>query len=153
VGIVVGMAFVVGRRDGRFEIRESLQSAKGPRARTLANFGVLTMDVLLRAEDRASRPFDRFAVQGSAVRHGAPLDSELLIHPPPLDASSSRFVTASRRFAHAAEKPGQRREDGGVALVQLIDFAEQVARHQPRRAVEPLRYPLLSRLAAERRET
>ena len=154
VGIVVGMAYVVGRRDGRFEIRESLQSAKGPRARTLANFAVLSENVLHLAEARASRPFDREAVQASAVRRGVPLDRDLWL-PSSRSArhrSSAGFVEASRRFATvAAEIPERQRPDSGVALVDLINFAEEVARHQPPRSVEPLRFPPLANLVAARR--
>ncbi len=62
------MAYVVARPRGRFEIRESVHTAKGPRARSLANFADLTDDVLATARDRASRPFDPEAVRASARR-------------------------------------------------------------------------------------
>jgi hypothetical protein len=52
------MAYVVGRSAGRFEIRESVHTTKGPRARSLANFGILTDQVLAVAAGRAERPFD-----------------------------------------------------------------------------------------------
>jgi hypothetical protein len=60
------MAFVVARRDGRFEIRESVSTPAGPRARTLAGFRVLSDDVLAEAEARATRPFDRTTVRARA---------------------------------------------------------------------------------------
>src|ERR1035441_3245586 len=47
VGTLVGMAYVVPRRDGRFEIRESVQTERGPRCRTLANFAVLKRFITL----------------------------------------------------------------------------------------------------------
>ena len=40
------MAYVVARPRGRFEIRESVHTPKGPRARSLANFAHLTDEVL-----------------------------------------------------------------------------------------------------------
>ncbi len=41
-----GMAFVVARPKGRFEIRESVHTPQGPRARSLANFKDLDEEVL-----------------------------------------------------------------------------------------------------------
>jgi hypothetical protein len=69
------MAFVVARRDGRFEFRESIATPTGPRARTLATFRELTDDVLDRAEQRAQRPIDRQALEARAHALGAPWDS------------------------------------------------------------------------------
>ena len=62
------MAYVVARPKGRFEIRESVYTPKGPRARTLANFEELTDKVLDTARLRASRPFDLDAVLASAEK-------------------------------------------------------------------------------------
>jgi hypothetical protein len=148
------MAYVARRPAGRFEIRESYQSERGPRARTLANFAVLSDDVLGRAEQRALRPFDRVAVRASAIRRGARIDPALAIvaaHPAPRLRPVSRFVDASRRFARTAEAAEHRVIDNGASLVELISFAEEVARHQPRRPLEPLRFPPLAQLAASRR--
>ncbi|MCG8592138.1 MAG: hypothetical protein MJE66_22830 [Proteobacteria bacterium] len=65
------MAYVHRRSDGRFEIRESLHTPRGPRARTLATFrDVLTADVLDHAAARATRAFDRAAVLARAVERG-----------------------------------------------------------------------------------
>jgi hypothetical protein len=69
------MAFVVARRDGRFEIRESIATPAGPRARSLATFRTLTDDVLDHAEARAARPFDRSQVEARALAAGARHDS------------------------------------------------------------------------------
>ena len=66
------MAFVVTRRDGRFEIRESVSTSRGPRARTLATFRELSDAVLDQAEVRASTPFDRAHVANRALAAGAP---------------------------------------------------------------------------------
>ena len=60
------MAFVVARRDGRFEIRESISTAAGPRARTLAGFKVLSESVLWEAQGRATRPFDAETIRARA---------------------------------------------------------------------------------------
>ncbi len=65
MGNIVGMAYVVARPRGRFEIRESVHTPKGPRARSLANFAHLDDEVLDRARRRASRPFDTEAVRAA----------------------------------------------------------------------------------------
>jgi hypothetical protein len=66
------MAFVVKRSDGRFEIRESLVTPAGPRARTLAPFRVLTDEVIERARSRARRPFDAAKIRRRASELRAP---------------------------------------------------------------------------------
>jgi hypothetical protein len=65
------MAYVARRKNGRFEIRESVTTPTGPRSRSLATFGTLTDDVLDRAVARAQTPFDRAAVRLAARRAGA----------------------------------------------------------------------------------
>ncbi len=67
------MAFVVARRGGVFEIRESTVTTAGPRARTLASFRALTDEVLERARQAAARPFDTAQVRAAATRAGAPI--------------------------------------------------------------------------------
>jgi hypothetical protein len=151
VGILVGMAYVVARRDGRFEIRESIVTERGPRARTLANFSALTEDVLQRAENRAARRFDRRAVTASAIRRGA------VVAVPPSGSSAldqrggamQRFLEGTRRFAVAADEslPGHQADPGAV-FAELLHFADEVGRHQPPRAFEPLRYPVVRLLVA-----
>ncbi len=82
------MAFVVARPKGKWEIRESVATDAGPRNRTLATFEVLTEDVMLKARDRATRPFDERALLARASQLGAPvalrevdrLARELLAH-------------------------------------------------------------------------
>jgi len=65
------MAFLSRRPNGRIEIRETLRTPRGPRARTLASFrGVLSVDVLEQAEARASRPLDRARLQARARELG-----------------------------------------------------------------------------------
>ncbi len=77
------MTFVVARPDRRpnrpdgtgpirYEIRESVSTAAGPRARTLATFRVLTSGVITEAASRARRPFDAADVRARAAALGAP---------------------------------------------------------------------------------
>jgi hypothetical protein len=56
----------------RYEIRESLSTPAGPRARTLATFRVLTSGVIAEAASRARRPFDAAKVRARAAALGAP---------------------------------------------------------------------------------
>jgi hypothetical protein len=67
------MAYVVARQGGRFEIRESTATARGPRSRTLATFAELTDDVLAHAEMRAGHTIHRDELRRSARRAGAPV--------------------------------------------------------------------------------
>ena len=66
------MAYVVARRNGRFEVRESLHTPDGTRARTLASFDVLTDEILAKAAAKAERPFDVRTVLTSTNRLGLP---------------------------------------------------------------------------------
>ena len=67
------MAFLAVRPGGRLDIRESIATREGPRSRTLASFrGVLTPEVLERAERRASRRFDRARLLARAAALGVP---------------------------------------------------------------------------------
>jgi hypothetical protein len=66
------MAFVTRRADGRFEIRESRTTPRGPRARTLVTFRIVDDSVLDRAETRAHGGFDRDAIRRRAAELGAP---------------------------------------------------------------------------------
>ena len=146
MGNLVGMAYVVARPKGRFEIRESVHTPKGPRARSLANFAHLDDEVLDRARQRASRPFDTAAVRVAAARVAA---NATVRHRRP---ETRRFVEASRRMAHSvAQVPGQAaRRDPGDALIDLLGLVAQVSAFQPPRPPEPLRFPSLVRLRAER---
>jgi len=140
------MAYVVARRGGRFEIRESLHTAKGPRSRTLAGFDVLTDDVLAAAARRAQRPFDSEAVIRSGRRAGA------RVRVATSGASRAHgFVTASRSMAAAlGEPPLGARPDAGEPLMELLGFADMVRAGQPPRPYEPLMFPALSHLAQRR---
>jgi hypothetical protein len=144
------MAYVVTRPNGRFEIRESVQTAKGPRARSLANFSVLTDAVLARAAGRATRPFDAEGVRAGSRRAGAPNDTGPAPGAAPGPGRPS-FVAASRRMARSLEpRPGAPRQDPGDALIDLLGFVGQISAFRPARPPEPLRFPPLARLRSER---
>jgi hypothetical protein len=139
------MAYVVARRNGRFEIRESVHTPSGPRARSLVGFETLSDDVIAKAERRATRPFEADAVIASGIRAGASLTANAA-------GSSAQFVEASRRMARALQRPPKRgRTDPGRTLIDLLGFAEAVARSQPARPFEPLSFPVLSRLVESHR--
>jgi hypothetical protein len=158
------MAYVVARPGGRFEIRESVHTPKGPRARSLANFERLTDEVLETARRRASRPFDAEAVRASARkasksaaarprpgqgRLGGVATPTRLRHEQPL---TRQFVEASRRMARALEQTSEpaARQDPGDALIDLLGFVAQIRPYRPAGGEpEPLRFPPLARLRAQ----
>lgn len=137
------MAYVVARRNGRFEIRESVHTPDGPRARTLAGFRVLDNDVLGKAARRATRPFDAKAVTTSARRTGAPVKRGTGRPVAPHRA----FVESSRRMGR--ESPVDRPADPGAVLIDLLGFADAVRASQPPRRFQPLAFPSLAKLAAQ----
>jgi hypothetical protein len=91
------MAFVVARPQGRFEIRESQFTGKGPRARTLASFRVLTTDVLAAASDRAHKYLDERAIRRRCAELGAPIADESAAQ------DARRLIAALRRGGHVGE--------------------------------------------------
>lgn len=144
------MAFVVARPKGRFEIRESLHTANGPRARSLAGFDVLTDEVVAKAARRARRPFDVEAVLASGRRAGAP--ATVAVAGRESESSRRRFVESSRRMALALRRsPATGSTDPGAALIELLGFADAVTASQPARPFAPLAFPVLSRLVEDRR--
>lgn len=144
------MAYVVGRRNGRFEVRESVHTPEGPRARTLAGFRVLSDEVLSQAARRAKRPFDAQKVLASAKRAGAQVKRGVG-KGAARSAPTKRFVEASRRMGLAFQQPlAHRPADPGAVLIDLLGFADAVAATQPPRRWEPLAFPPLVRLAGER---
>jgi hypothetical protein len=144
------MAYVVARRNERFEIRESLYTPKGPRARSLAGFKTLTDEVLAAAAGRATRSFDADAVMASARRAGAPVKAATGAAKG-IQGSPKRFVEASRRMARSMRRaPSSRQMDPGTSLIELLGFADAVTRSQPVRPFEPLTFPVLSRLVEGR---
>jgi hypothetical protein len=151
------MAYVVARPKGRFEIRESLHTPKGPRARTLANFEQLTDKVLDTARLRASRPFDLDAVRASAEKASTtaaarrPGRGHLGGVATPRRPEMRRFAESSRRMAATLESrpasAGSTR-DPGDALIDLLGVVAQVSAFRAPRRPEPLRFPHLARLRA-----
>ncbi|MFI5004830.1 MAG: hypothetical protein ACHQE6_07445 [Solirubrobacterales bacterium] len=159
------MAYVVARRNGRFEVRESLYTRKGPRAHTLAGFDVLTDEILRKAAAKAERPFDAHAVLASGRRAGAPVTATIGAKGSAeaseaagaqsragagseRGGSASRFVESSRRMALALRRTAAAgRIDPGTALIDLLGFADAVTRGRPARPFEPLTFPVLRQLA------
>jgi hypothetical protein len=144
------MAYVVARPSGRFEVRESQHTPRGPRARTLAGFRVLNERVLAKAASRASRPFDAQAVLLSGERAGAPVEQAAAKQD--TRVAHSAFVAASHRMARATSRPRRDRAqaDPGSALIELLGFADAVTRSQPSKPATPLDFPVLARLAEKR---
>ena len=152
------MAYVVIRPKGRYEIRESVNTPKGPRARSLANFARFSDEVLERARKRARRPFDREAVRAAAQQAVAQRDAV----EPVTDAEASatvprheqpetqRFVEAARRMATSLEQVREKaeRRDPGEAFIDLIGVVAQIVAFRPRGRREPLRFPPLAHLRA-----
>jgi hypothetical protein len=142
------MAYVVARRGGRYEVRESFHTSKGPRARTLAGFGVLTEEILRAAARRAQRPFESKAVIGSARRAGA----RVQIPTSGANRARDRFLAGSMSMAGRLEQspPAGARADPGTALLELLSFADMVAAAQPPRPPELLAFPTLAGLVKRR---
>jgi hypothetical protein len=149
------MAYVVTRPAGRFEIRESVHTSKGPRARSLANFSVLTDKVLAVSAKRATRPFDVPTVLASAGKVGAPVvaKSTWLSNRVSADrledteSSRRRFVESSQRMVQTLDRPAEgERSDPGSVLIDLLGFADAIVQSQPPRRFEPLAFPILARL-------
>jgi hypothetical protein len=68
------MAYVTARKNGTWEIRESVSTPEGPRSRTLASFRTLSDEVIQHAQARAAKQLDKKAVRDAAHRAGAPVD-------------------------------------------------------------------------------
>jgi hypothetical protein len=142
------MTYVVARRGGRFEIRESLHTANGPRSRTLAGFDVLTDDVLAAAARRARRPFDADATIRSGRRAGA----RVRVATSGASRARERFLTGSKTMASTLGQPPPTgaRADAATALLELLGFADTIRAGQPPRPFEPLAFPVLAELAKRR---
>jgi hypothetical protein len=148
------MAFVVARPKGRFEIRESVHTPQGPRARSLANFKELDEEVLARARRRATRPFDTNAVRAAAAARAAAARSAPSPIPRHQLPATQQFVEASRRMAAALgpqARPADSTRDPGDAFIDLLGLVAQVGSFRPPRDPEPLRFPPLARLHAAHR--
>ncbi len=80
------MAFIVPTRRGRFEIRESQSTPKGPRSRTLASFTELDEETIERARSRASKPLDPESLRRAARRASVPVAR------PPADRAARELI-------------------------------------------------------------
>lgn len=147
------MAFVVARRDGRFEIRESVATPRGPRARTLATFRELSDDVLDRAASRATTRFDRERVERRARALGAPRSADAAARfgwrllaelesghdvPPVLaGALSARLagtaVAAPDTLTPLSDWFGASPQERGDALRDLLRLTDRIPQRSPRR--------------------
>ena len=87
------MAFLVARKDGRYEIRESHVTQAGPRSRTLASFRELDDDVLDRAAANARSRFDRSAIQARAAQLAVPRNTDRA-------SRAARTLIAELRHGH-----------------------------------------------------
>lgn len=67
------MAYVVATKPGRFEVRESVSTASGPRSRTLASFRELTGEVVEKVQARAEKPLAAEELTRLALKAGAPI--------------------------------------------------------------------------------
>jgi hypothetical protein len=72
------MAFIVPRKRGTWEIRETHSTPKGPRSTTLAGFRELNDEVIERAQSRSSKPLDAVDLRRLALRAGAPVAEPLV---------------------------------------------------------------------------
>jgi hypothetical protein len=74
------MAYVVATKPGRYEVRESVSTPKGPRSRTLASFRELTAETIERAQAKSEKPPTAEELTHLALRAGAPIRGSELDH-------------------------------------------------------------------------
>jgi hypothetical protein len=67
------MAYVVATKPGRFEVRESTSTPKGPRSRTLASFREMTAETIEKVQAKSEKPPSAAELTHSALRAGAPV--------------------------------------------------------------------------------
>lgn len=67
------MPFIVPGKSGRFEIRESASTPKGPRSRTLVSFRELDDAVIEKAREKTTKTLDAAQLRRVARRAGAPV--------------------------------------------------------------------------------
>lgn len=144
------MTYVVARKTGGYELRESLATERGPRSRTLASFRELTPEAVERGLARARTSLDASQVHEAARRAGAPIKAGA-------GSAAAQLVGELRPSAQLA--PGLRRAllDGlGVELREPLSASERAAAQwlgqSPRRRGEALRdlLSLTDRLPARR---
>jgi hypothetical protein len=161
------MAFIVPTKPGRFEIRESFSTPKGPRSRTLVSFRELDDEIIEKARGRAAKKLDAKALRRAARKAGAPVAQA------PIDRSARELIaelskgrTPSPTVRHmlldllqhgyrdgseqserdeaehaVAEWMAATSEERGRALVDLLLLADALPRDG--RRDKPLRFPRL----------
>jgi hypothetical protein len=67
------MAYVVATKPGRFEVRESISTPKGPRSRTLASFREMGTETVERVQANSQKPPTAAELTRLALRAGAPV--------------------------------------------------------------------------------
>jgi hypothetical protein len=160
------MAFVVPTKPGRFELRESANTPKGPRSRTLASFRELDDAVIEKAQRKTSKALDPGVLRRAARKAGAPVAHspadkaarELIAElgkgrePHPTlrqmlldllpDGSESVESSPGREAEDAvAEWMAARPNERGKALVDLLLLADALP-HSGRKG-KPLEFPRL----------
>ena len=80
------MAFVVPAKQGRFEVRESRSTPKGPRSKTLVSFRELDDEVIRKAREKAAKPPSAEQLRSSARRAGAPVAR------PPIEQAARELI-------------------------------------------------------------
>lgn len=143
------MAYVVATKPGRFEVRESASTPKGPRSRTLASFRELTAETIEKVQTKSEKPPSAAELTHSALRAGAPVRGSDLDEaaretlrriasgeqPDPklrrllIDALSETQTSGSKSVISdaaraAAQWVGVSSEDRAVALRELLEFAD-----------------------------
>lgn len=78
--------YVVPRKTGAWELRESRLTPRGPRSRTLATFRTLTPDVVERVRDRSSKQIGSDEIRRVAARAGAAVEL------PPADRAAAELL-------------------------------------------------------------
>jgi hypothetical protein len=168
------MAFVVPTKSGRYEIRESKGTSRGPRSRTLVSFRELDDRVIEKARRKSEKALDPADLRRAARRAGAPVAQapanraarELIAelgkgrHPDPtlrhmlLDLLQHGFregrEQSSRQEAEhsVAEWMAATPDERGRALADLLLLADALP-HGGRKG-KPLRFPRLDSTAHDR---
>jgi hypothetical protein len=85
------MAFVVPTRRGSFEVRESANTKRGPRSRTLVSFRELNDEVIEKARAKASISLTAEQLRAAARKAGAPVAR------PPVEQAARELIAELAR--------------------------------------------------------
>lgn len=125
------MAFVVPTKRGRFEIRESANTLKGPRSRTLVSFRELDDAVIEKAREKSGKSLDPMELRRAARRAGAPiarsavdraareLIAELGKGRAP-DPTLRQMLLDLLRFGHRESREASRRDEAESAIAEWM---------------------------------